>query len=457
MLDVGANAGYFTLLAASRVGARGRVVAFEPVPGNAEVVRKQCALNQCSVVTVESLAVGDRDGVATFVQEENNPNSHLADVRLSHASTRPVRKFDVQVTTLDSYLLDHSVAPDVVKVEVWLLHKWPTPWGPRAEYFSTGRDAFRTLLMDGATTLGWRRLWVPSYFCQEVVETFDSSGIEVVVYGDLPGTTFVEPRAGTASGDVLLVSNTFGLRAGPRGYERKWAAVVEDHTHDPWSKWSQQSSATFCVASLRKTLPIPDGAVLWSPTGAPTPAAPEGASADRLVAVANKFAAMVLKRAYLRGLDVSKNAYRRLFAAGESAIASGAPTGIGTFSGQMIAAFPTRAWREQRRRNFWALREALRRGTGLSVLVPERDDLCPFSLVLVSETETTRDALREHLIRNHVYPAVLWPISGERDGLGRAGDLSRRVLSVHCDHRYDVDDIAKLAAVIGAFERKGEG
>lgn len=118
MLDVGANAGYFTLLAASRVGARGRVVAFEPVPGNAEVVRKQCALNQCSVVTVESLAVGDRDGVATFVQEENNPNSHLADVRLSHASTRPVRKFDVQVTTLDSYLLDHSVAPDVVKVDV---------------------------------------------------------------------------------------------------------------------------------------------------------------------------------------------------------------------------------------------------------------------------------------------------------------------------------------------------
>lgn len=38
--DVGANAGYFTLLGASRVGG-GRVVAFEPVPFNVQVIQRQ--------------------------------------------------------------------------------------------------------------------------------------------------------------------------------------------------------------------------------------------------------------------------------------------------------------------------------------------------------------------------------------------------------------------------------
>ena len=38
--------------------------------------------------------------------------------------------------------------------------------------------------------------------------------------------------------------------------------LIEDHIHDPLSDWSQSSNADYAVASLRKTLPVPIGAML---------------------------------------------------------------------------------------------------------------------------------------------------------------------------------------------------
>lgn len=45
VVDIGANVGYFTLLAASLVGPEGRVYAFEPNPSTFEVLRKNVAVN----------------------------------------------------------------------------------------------------------------------------------------------------------------------------------------------------------------------------------------------------------------------------------------------------------------------------------------------------------------------------------------------------------------------------
>ena len=44
-VDAGANAGYFTLLFARKVGAAGRVVAIEPAPGNLRRMERNVAHN----------------------------------------------------------------------------------------------------------------------------------------------------------------------------------------------------------------------------------------------------------------------------------------------------------------------------------------------------------------------------------------------------------------------------
>jgi FkbM family methyltransferase len=101
VLDVGANIGFLTVLAARLVGPAGRVVAFEPVPGNAQLVRRNAALNRQTQVEVVPAAVGDRDGTATLVLAR-----HAGGAALEGADRPPdaCGELSVPVVTLDGWL-----------------------------------------------------------------------------------------------------------------------------------------------------------------------------------------------------------------------------------------------------------------------------------------------------------------------------------------------------------------
>jgi FkbM family methyltransferase len=62
--DVGANEGFFSLLASRIVGPAGRVLAVEPQQRLQEVLRRNFALNGAGNVTVTASAVSDAEGVA---------------------------------------------------------------------------------------------------------------------------------------------------------------------------------------------------------------------------------------------------------------------------------------------------------------------------------------------------------------------------------------------------------
>lgn len=64
--DVGANIGFFTLLAARLVGDGGEVVAFEPMPEDVHQLRRNVELNGFqTVAAVEEKAVGAQSGKQT--------------------------------------------------------------------------------------------------------------------------------------------------------------------------------------------------------------------------------------------------------------------------------------------------------------------------------------------------------------------------------------------------------
>lgn len=66
VVDIGAHIGYFTLMAARKVGPTGRVYAFEPGPENYEILVKNIALNECHNVTAVPKAVCDTEGTTSF-------------------------------------------------------------------------------------------------------------------------------------------------------------------------------------------------------------------------------------------------------------------------------------------------------------------------------------------------------------------------------------------------------
>lgn len=165
----------------------------------------------------------------------------------------------------------------------------------------------------GMNELGWKRLWMPTYYCPEVVDTITATEIKVCAYPDNPFEKAELPSM-FEPGDVVLIVNFFGLKTASE-YEplyKAGVAIIEYHSHDPWSQWTQQSSADYVVVSLRKTLPISDGGAIWSRVTAPVPQSPprENCSSP---GVFDRLEAILMKSVYLNGGNIDKNEYLTLF------------------------------------------------------------------------------------------------------------------------------------------------
>jgi FkbM family methyltransferase len=77
VIDIGANIGAFTVLAARKVGPNGQVYAFEPDPQVCDRLRQNLRLNRLENVTVYEGAVGGKSGNAVFYQHRKNAYSSL--------------------------------------------------------------------------------------------------------------------------------------------------------------------------------------------------------------------------------------------------------------------------------------------------------------------------------------------------------------------------------------------
>ncbi len=115
-LDLGANLGFFTVLAARTLGPSGRVHAFEPTPTTAAILRANVADNGVAdrVVVVEK-AVSDRPGIARFSLYDAAQANQLS-VAGTDGATGTI---EVEVTTVDSYLESLGWPRiDVIKMDV---------------------------------------------------------------------------------------------------------------------------------------------------------------------------------------------------------------------------------------------------------------------------------------------------------------------------------------------------
>jgi len=114
-VDIGANIGIFSLLAAQIVGPTGRVIAFEPVPITLEKLRANILLNDLQNITVVPIALSDetRRGV---IHLDGENNSGASSFRKSRNSRECV---EVALDTFDRYAQAHlATAPRLIKIDV---------------------------------------------------------------------------------------------------------------------------------------------------------------------------------------------------------------------------------------------------------------------------------------------------------------------------------------------------
>jgi FkbM family methyltransferase len=116
--DVGANVGIYAVLL-GRAAHQGHVVSFEPVPETRARLEGNIARNGLTNVTVEPVALSDREGEAHMSVHPDAHGTDYIDLEKETASDPGTVAIDVEVTTGVAYAArsPHG-APDVIKIDI---------------------------------------------------------------------------------------------------------------------------------------------------------------------------------------------------------------------------------------------------------------------------------------------------------------------------------------------------
>lgn len=315
---------------------------------------------------------------------------------------------------------------------------------PSAQYYALGRHCLLQILQSNS----WSRIWVPNYYCFEVIEYIkENSTIEICFYeiDPMAPINIDELKKNTFEAkDVILVVNYFGLHS-YNDFSEFPITVIEDHTHDILGSWATQSQADWCFASLRKCLPISEGGMVWSPAGYVLGSDNVQMNADAVFE--RRQLAMLLKKEYLNNNFFNKDLFRELFVETESIYENLPISGLSSFSKDYLARFDVVTFLNNKKKNFeYALSYLTNMMDDVEIMKPVfSDNSYPLSLIIRFTDKKERDQVRKELIEKRIYSAVLWPLPACCKNIN---SLSDQMLSIHCDSRYNTAEIHYLCVII---------
>ncbi|MCB9047394.1 MAG: FkbM family methyltransferase [Chitinophagales bacterium] len=120
-VDIGAHFGYFTLLASALVGDEGKVLSVEPAKGTFDLLDKNVSGKKN--IRVYHNAVSDRIEEVSFFEfpvlySEYNTLDAAQFSNSSWISKHPPVKNTVQAVTIDDFLNEHALQPDMIKMDI---------------------------------------------------------------------------------------------------------------------------------------------------------------------------------------------------------------------------------------------------------------------------------------------------------------------------------------------------
>ena len=314
-----------------------------------------------------------------------------------------------------------------------LLSKW-TADGRATYLFHNARSCVRYVVAD----LRPRRLWLPAYLCPEI-EVAVRDVAELVLYYPLdselnPDGKFLvdELRAG----DAVLGINYWGKPAAP-----SWSSALGDIKGVIWIEDCAQTLDTggahfgdVRIYSPRKMVGVPDGGVLVDRAGILRPPELEPLCSNTF-----------MQPYIMRAADPEGRDHRTWYARFQEAEASMTPS--------------NEAMCEATRERLEVIDAELlfgRRSKNYLFLFGELEDLAlfssppvnwvPFGFPLVTERH---EELWTHLCEHRVFAARHWRgLPSPADEFERLHLLADSVLTIPCDQRYTVSDMARVAELV---------
>lgn len=113
--DVGANVGFYSMIAARLAGPNGRVVAFDPLRKNMEMIEHNARLNRFDHVSIHGVALGNEDGTAAFFVSKNPSWGRL---KTAGRPEKTIAEEVVEIRSIDSLTRNGLSTADLMKIDV---------------------------------------------------------------------------------------------------------------------------------------------------------------------------------------------------------------------------------------------------------------------------------------------------------------------------------------------------
>ena len=113
-LDVGANIGYYTALAARAVGPAGKIIALEPDPESFKYLEQTIAANGTENVRVFPVAASDASAMLSlYISDDNRGDNRL------YATGETRLRIEVEAVATDALLAENKIETiDLIKIDV---------------------------------------------------------------------------------------------------------------------------------------------------------------------------------------------------------------------------------------------------------------------------------------------------------------------------------------------------
>ena len=124
VVDLGANIGYFSIIAAKKSGPKGKVLSFEPEPNNFKYLKKNIEVNDFENVTPIQGAISDKNGeIDLFICEYDSGHHTINQFQGIEAIARgrksKEKTIKIKTWKLDDYLNNQNVkSVDVMKIDI---------------------------------------------------------------------------------------------------------------------------------------------------------------------------------------------------------------------------------------------------------------------------------------------------------------------------------------------------
>jgi len=311
-------------------------------------------------------------------------------------------------------------------------------------FFYAGRPAMKYAIDLISATKKIKTIWLPEYYCSFVKDWLSNIYSTISYYEIDPFNTAAQPDWSLFNNekDLVIVNNYWGLKKliVPKGAR---PVIVEDHSHGWLSKGCVTSEADLCIASLRKTVPIPLGGIFWKPKNStwkgdlynpslfttPTKLAPMNAAWDLMQG------AMEIKAK--RSTKNESKAFLEQYAAGEEMVRQNFEIHPVTLEHKKVLQhWYLKDTGSYKRKNIDYSTPFIAASKYFKVL--DNKEYTPFGLLLLFKEEQDLKACRKHLISKDIYPAELWTKNTTKY-------VYRHLLNIHVDFRYQQKDLDYIA------------